>query len=136
MNVSLKVHSEIATFNSSMTEKFKTFFDDVQKYIDGIFLEHRSLRDNNILLLYLLMTTLEHISTSVRGLVDNLTLAAGRMEEAINKMENINKNLLATFSVDQAIRGGKVPPEVNIGENDEDDNNDDCENENNQNEDD
>ncbi|KAI3767986.1 hypothetical protein L2E82_18415 [Cichorium intybus] len=65
MKAALKLYNVMSIFNSDMSNKFVTLFNDVKQYMDGVFSENQSLRDTNILLIRLLNVTLQNISDSV-----------------------------------------------------------------------
>lgn len=85
-----KVSKEVEAFNVTISDRIMSLFDDVQKYIEGIFSENQSLRVANVLLLQLLTTTLKKISQTVRGVVDNPGLAAVKMHEVVDTVQAIS----------------------------------------------
>ncbi|KAI3740062.1 hypothetical protein L2E82_30479 [Cichorium intybus] len=148
MNETFKLFNEVKSYDSAISDKFVTFFDDVKKHIDGVFFENQSPQDTNILLIRLLSVTLQNIFDSVRVPVNNLNLAADRIDDLIPKLDQLSSKITASISTELkgivekvfekldelrkhlpvtpstaegAPRGGKVP---DFGD-DEDDNDDD-----------
>ncbi|KAI3723579.1 hypothetical protein L2E82_35263 [Cichorium intybus] len=88
-----------------MSDKFVTLFDDVKKYMDGVFSEKQSLKDTNILHIRLLPVTLRNISNSVRVPFKLLSLHKMQINYSLNVANSVGSSNRAPILIPTEYNG-------------------------------